>query len=319
MSKTLNWGILGTAKIGKAVIPGIRDSKRSHLQGIASRSISSAKEYANIWNIPQIYGSYDELLADQNIDVVYIPLPNHLHAEWTIKAAQAGKHVLCEKPITLTLEEIDKVIKARDDHGVIIAEAFMYRHHPQTKKVQELISEKAIGEVKFIRGSFSFMLGIEEDIRWELGYGGGALWDVGCYPVSFTLMVLNDRPQEIKGFRTDTASGVPKSYSGMMRFGNDVVAQFDCAFDLPYNTSMEIRGTEGSIIVPQPFKPEQISQIVLSLENKEQTFSFNYKNLYLGEIEDMERSILDSQPPMLSLEESKVIAETLIELHKIGI
>ena len=164
-NKTLNWGLLSTARINRALITPLRASKRNYLLAVASRTQKSADAYAREKKIPRAHGSYEALLADPEIDVVYISLPNHLHAEWTIKAVQAGKHVLCEKPLALSVDDVDAVQAAASKHGRVVMEAFMYRHHPQTLKVQEIVKSGALGTLKLVRGSFSFILSREEDIR----------------------------------------------------------------------------------------------------------------------------------------------------------
>ena len=180
MTKTLNWGLLSTARINNALIPPLQFSKPNHLLAVASRSQENADIYAKEKKISRAYGSYEALLADPEIDVIYNPLPNHLHAEWTIKAVEAGKHVLCEKPLALSVDEVDAIHAAAHKHGRVVAEAFMYRHHPQTLKVQELVQSGSIGTLKLIRGSFSFILDREEDIRLlDPAMGGGSIWDVG--------------------------------------------------------------------------------------------------------------------------------------------
>jgi predicted dehydrogenase len=183
--KTLNWGFLSTAKINQRVMPAFRESKRNRLFAVASRNQETADTYARQWKIPKAFGSYEAMLAAPEIDVIYNPLPNHLHAEWNIKAMQAGKHVLCEKPFALTVEEVDLVEKAAKDTGKIIAEAFMYRHHPQTLKVKQMVDEGILGKIKLIRGSFTYQFTRHENYRADPAMGGGALWDIGCYPLSY--------------------------------------------------------------------------------------------------------------------------------------
>src|SRR5215213_7800528 len=177
-TKVLNWGLLSTARINKALITPLRASKRNKLAAVASRSQENADAYAKEKKIPRAHGSYEAMLADPEIDVVYISLPNHLHAEWSIKSVEAGKHVLCEKPLALSVEDVDEIQSAARKHGRIVMEAFMYRHHPQTLKVQELVTSGSLGMVKLVRGSFSFVLSGEEDIRLlDPTMGGGSIWD----------------------------------------------------------------------------------------------------------------------------------------------
>ena len=197
--RPLRWGLLGTARINRMVIPPLRASAGNRLVAVASRDLARARGYAQEWGIERAHGAYEALLADPGIDAVYIPLPNHLHAEWTIPAARAGKHVLCEKPLALTVAEVDAMGAAAREGGVVLAEAFMYRHHPQTLKVKELVDAGAIGPVRFVRGTFSFPLTRPGDVRLQPEWGGGCLWDVGCYPLSFTRFVLGREPLEAAG------------------------------------------------------------------------------------------------------------------------
>ncbi len=190
--KILNWGLLSTANINRALIPPLQVSKRNHLLAVGSRSQDSAEKYAKQWKIERAHGSYEAMLADPDIEVIYNSLPNHMHAEWTIKAVEAGKHVLCEKPIALSVEEVDAMQAAARKHGRVVAEAFMYRHHPQTLKVQQLVKSGSLGTLKLIRASFGFFLDRAEDIRIQPEMGGGSIWDVGCYPISYARIVAGE-------------------------------------------------------------------------------------------------------------------------------
>jgi xylose dehydrogenase (NAD/NADP) len=189
-TKTLRWGLLSTARINRALIPPLQASKRSQLCAVASRSQAKADEFASQCGIPRTHNSYEALLADPEIDVIYIPLPNSLHAEWTIRAVEAGKHVLCEKPLAVSTAEVDAIIAAAQAHGKIVAEAFMYRHHPQTLKIKALVDSGAIGELRMVRGAFTFNINRPDDVRLDPQLGGGSIWDVGCYPLSFTRYVV---------------------------------------------------------------------------------------------------------------------------------
>ena len=175
MDKRLNWGLLSTAKINRALIKPLNASKRTRLLAVASRSISSAEAYAREWNIPRAHGSYEALLADPEIDVIYNSLPNHLHAEWTIKALRAGKHVLCEKPFALTLAEVDAMSQAAHETGKVLAEAFMYLHHAQTLKIKEIVESGVLGKLQLIKGAFTFTLTREGNYRWMEEMGGGSI------------------------------------------------------------------------------------------------------------------------------------------------
>ena len=316
MKAKLRWGILGTARINRRIIPALNASPRNELTAVASRDLTRGNEYAREWKIPQVFGSYEELLNSSDIDVVYIPLPNHMHAEWTIKAAQAGKHVLCEKPLALSVSDVDTMLTAAENAGVKIAEAFMYRHHPQTLKVNELIKNGSLGQIGYIRGTFSFVLDRPGNIRWFPETGGGSLWDIGCYPVSYAQMVLGSAPVELFAAQTTGPSGVDLSTTGQMRYPNGGYAQFESSFSLPYYSSIEIRGTEGTIFVPDPYNPKtEETHIIVVHGDHQEELKFYYPHLYLGEIEDLADGILNQKQPRLPFSESRDIIATLTGLH----
>jgi predicted dehydrogenase len=304
--KKLRWGLLSTARINRAVIPPIRGSMRSELHAVASRDIVKAREYAKEWHIPHAVGTYEELLARDDIDAIYNPLPNHLHAEWTIKAAEAGKHVLCEKPLALTVAEVDRVMAAARANNVVVAEAFMYKHHPQTLKALELLKNKPIGDLLTIKGVFTFdLMPRPDDIRWIPEYGGGSIWDVGCYPISFTRLIAQAEPIEVLGWQTTSASGVDEVFVGQMRFASGLLAQFESGFHTPYRSWMEVVGTRGSLFIGAPFKPADRAYITLNYGDRSEQIEVNAGPLYQGEIEDMEGAVLDGKPQRIPLEDSR--------------
>ncbi len=305
MDKKLNWGLLSTARINRALIKPINASKRTRLLAVASRSISSAEAYAREWKIPRAHGSYEALLADPEIDVIYNSLPNHLHAEWTIKALHAGKHVLCEKPFALTLAEVDAMSQAARETGKVLQEAFMYRHHAQTLKVKEIVDSGTLGKLQLIRGSFTFTLNREGDIRSKQETGGGSIWDVGCYPISYARMIVGAEPVEVFGWQVTGPGGTDDSFIGQMRFEDGVHAQFDSGFKSPYRSMIEIVGTEATLTIPDPFKPRKTSEIVLSRGDKQKKIKVKGDELYLGEVEDMCDAILLGKAPRISLEDSR--------------
>ena len=312
--KVLNWGLLSTARINKALITPLRASKRNKLTAVASRSQETADAYAREKKIPHAYGSYDALLADPDIDVIYNPLPNHLHAEWTIKAVEAGKHVLCEKPLALSLDEVDAMQAAARKHGRVVAEAFMYRHHPQTLKVQEMVKDGSLGTVKLIHGSFSFVLSHEGDVRLNPEWGGGSIWDVGCYPISYARSALGQNPLEVYGQQVTGPTGIDETFVGQMRFANDVHAQFDCSFVIPFHAFMEIVGSEATLNIPNPFKPNENEKIYLTRDGKTEAIKIKGQELYIGEVEDMADAILLGKEPRVSLEDSRANVMTITSL-----
>ena len=305
MTKVLNWGLLSTARINRSLIPPLRASKRNQLLAVGSRAQESANQYAKEWNIPRAHDSYEALLADPEIDVIYNPLPNHLHAEWTIKAIEAGKHVLCEKPLALTVDEVDAIKEAAHKHGRVVAEAFMYRHHPETFKVLELVRSGSIGTLKLLRGSFTYVLTREADVRLDPAMGGGSIWDVGCYPISYARMIVDENPLEVFGRQVTGPTRIDETFVGQMRFANDVYAQFDSSFAIPFQTFMEIVGSEGTLSIPKPFKPVLNEKIYLTRGDETETIEIPGQELYIGEVEDMADAILLGREPRVSLEDSR--------------
>jgi xylose dehydrogenase (NAD/NADP) len=315
MPERLRWGLLGTARINQAVIPPLRASQRNELVAVASRDGERARAYAHEWNIPRTFDSYEALLADPDIDVVYISLPNSLHAPWAIRAAQAGKHVLCEKPMGQTAAQVDEILAAARSAGVVVMEAFMYRHHQQTLKVKELVDGGAIGKVRLIRGSFTFQIASEANVRLNAALGGGSIWDVGCYPISYTRYLLGREPLEVFGWQTTGTHGVDEMFAGQMRFEGDAVGQFDCGLRVPHRQHFEVVGSEGTITVPVPFKPDARAQIWLRHGDAEpEAIAINSPELYAGEIEDMADCILTGKAPRVSQADSRGNAATITAL-----
>ena len=320
-NKVLNWGLLSTARINRALIPPLRASKRNQLRAVASRSQESADRYAREWKIPRAHGSYEALLADPKIDVIYNSLPNHLHATWTIRAVEAGKHVLCEKPLALGVDEVDAIQAASRKHGGVVAEAFMYRHHPQTLKVHDIVKHGSLGELRLIRGSFSFVLTREGDIRLDPAKGGGSIWDLGCYPISYARTVAGESPLEAFGWQVTGPTGIDETFIGQMRFANNIHAQFDSSFAIPFHVFMEIIGTEGTLNIPNPYKPGLDEKIFLTHEGKTETIKIKGQELYIGEVEDMADVILLGSEPRISLEDSRAnvaVISALLESARSG-
>jgi predicted dehydrogenase len=258
MLPKLRWGILSTAKIGvRAVIPAIQQSSNGIVVAIASRDAQTAQQIAQSLNIPRALGSYDALLDDPEIDAIYIPLPNHLHKEWSIRAMARGKHVLCEKPFALNAAEVDEMIAAARQHRRVLMEAFMYRFHPQFALAQKLIAESAIGALKTIRAAFCFNIrGRPNDIRLKKEMGGGALMDVGSYCVNMARLITSAEPLAVQASAIFGASSqVDETLAAILRFPNDVVALFDCSFRTDYRESLQAQGTAGRLDVVRPIKP----------------------------------------------------------------
>jgi predicted dehydrogenase len=253
-NNTLRWGLLSTARINERLIPVIRATPRCELVAVASSGgMDKARRYAAEWQIPGAFGSYEEMLADPHIDVVYLPLPNSLHAPWAIKAARAGKHVLCEKPLALTVEELDQMGAAARASGIVLQDGAMMRYHPQTWKVAELIAQKAIGEVRLIRGLFTFTLTRLDDIRFDPALGGGALWDLGSYCVNFMRTALRAEPAEVQGWQITSDRGVDLSFTGCLFFASGVTGHFHCSFQATASAQADILGSKGTIHLDLPW------------------------------------------------------------------
>jgi D-xylose 1-dehydrogenase (NADP+, D-xylono-1,5-lactone-forming) len=314
-SPVLRWGLLGTARINRMVIPPLRASVRNRLDAVASRIPRRAVEYAREWGIPRAVGSYEALLADPQIDVVYIALPNALHAEWAVRAVEAGKHVLCEKPLATSVAEVDAIADAAVRRGRVVTEAFMYRHHPQSALVSELVRVGAIGRVRLVRGSFRFTHTRPGDARWLLEMGGGCLWDVGCYPVGFARMVLEAEPVEVRAEQVLGPTGVDIAFSGVLQCPGGVHVEMDSSFTAPFYTRMEIVGLAGTIVVQNPFKPAIGAAIELTdARGQMRTIAAADQDLYSGEIEDLSAAVLDGTPPRVSLADSRGNTAALVAL-----
>ncbi len=321
MTNKLRWGFLSTADINKALLEPLRKSNWNTLLAVASRDRSKAEAYARRNKVPRAYGSYADLLADPDIDVIYNPLPNHLHAEWTVKAVEAGKHVLCEKPLALSVEEVDAMSAAAEKNGRVVAEALMYRSHAQTMKVREIVQGGKLGRVRVVRGTFSYPGAPDGNYRLKPEMGGGALWDVGVYPLSFTRFALGADPLEVFGWQVTGPTGVDESFAAQLRFPNDVVLQMDVSMARPYHVFMEIVGDEAALVIPQPFSPGPKEALYLTRKGMTETIKVNGAGTYAGEVEAMADAILDGAPPAVPLADSRAtvgIIQALFESARTG-
>lgn len=253
----LRWGVLGTARINRKVIPALQASKNGEVVGVASRDEAKAREQAEKHGLPEAFGSYEALLASPDVDAVYIPLPNTMHREWTVKSLEAGKHVLCEKPLAVSAEECEEIGRVADERGLKVLEGFMYRFHPRFELLQDLMQKRVVGDLKFVRVAHSFAAEGEENIRWFSALGGGALLDTGCYCVNVSRMLVGEEPVKVSAFATyvDAADEgrVDTSIAGLMRFPGGATALFDCGVNLERRNLLEITGTEGRLYLDNPF------------------------------------------------------------------
>ncbi|MDX1646188.1 MAG: Gfo/Idh/MocA family oxidoreductase [Longimicrobiales bacterium] len=252
----VRWGVLSTANIGRAAVnPAIQASVNGALVAVASRSAERASAFAAEHGIPRSYGSYEELLGDDAIDAVYIPLPNSLHREWTIRAAESGKHILCEKPLAMDAGECEEMRDAAEDAEVKLMEAFMYRFHPRTERVVELLRSGTIGRPRIVRSAFTFRLRSRDNIRLDPDLGGGALMDVGCYCVNVSRTLAGEEPETAQASAHWTDRGVDDLFTGILRFPGGLMAHFDCALTLERSEAYEVAGTDGSLRIESAFLP----------------------------------------------------------------
>ncbi len=328
--KKLRWGLMSTARINERLIVPIGTSERSELVAVASRSKETGDRYAAEWKIPRVHVGYDSLLADPEVDAVYISLPNSMHAEWCIKSAQHGKHVLCEKPMALSTEEADRIAEAARGNGVLVQEAAMYRYHEQTRQVCEWVANGEIGDIRVIQGFFGFTLDRGGDIRFDPSLGGGSLRDIGSYPVSFARTVMGANPVEVEAQQVLSDSGVDLTFTGQMRFASGALAQIASSFQVTPYWNAAVIGSKGRILLDHPWlnRIGQTAHLTILREGEadgetfgdsaagieEQTVAYENPNAYRCELEAAEASILDGGEPVISLADSRGNAATLAAL-----
>ena len=281
----MKWGIISTANINRLVIPPARESPKVDLVAVASRDQGRADDYARHWEIPRAYGSYEALLADDEIEAVYISLPNNLHCEWSIRSVEAGKHVLCEKPMSKRAADVEEAFDAAERAGRILSEAFMYRHNPQTKRLRQLLDDGAVGEVRVVRSCFSFALYDPENIRLRTDVDGGSLMDVGCYCVNGSRFVAGE-PELAFGQQFVGPSGTDWVFTGSLRFPGDVLALFDCGTALPDRDELEVIGSEGSLFLDDPWHAHE-PVIELRRDGEVERIELEYEDSYRLELENV--------------------------------
>ncbi len=310
--RKLRWGVLGAAKIATVkVIPAMQAGQLTEITAIASRDRSKADAAAQELGIPKAYGSYEELLADPEIDAIYNPLPNHLHVPWSIRAAEAGKHVLCEKPIAMSVQETRELIAARDRTGVTIGEAFMVQVHPQWERAISLVRGGRIGTLRAMTGNFGYFNPNPENIRNIPAYGGGGLMDIGCYPIKTSRMIFGEEPKRAAGviFR-DPVLGTDTLTSAVLEYPSGQCV-FTCSTQMVPSQSVQIFGTTGRIDFEIPFNavPGRVSRIRID-DGSDITGAhikieeFAPCDQYTLQGDRFSRAVLDGTPPPVPLEDS---------------
>jgi D-xylose 1-dehydrogenase (NADP+, D-xylono-1,5-lactone-forming) len=309
----VRWGIVSTADINRKVMPGAKASPKVDLVGVASRTQERAEQYASWWEIPRAYGSYDALLADDEIDAVYISLPNTLHCEWSIKALEAGKHVLCEKPLSRHPDEVTAAFDTADRTGRLLSEAFMWRHNPPTARLKELVDQGAIGELRLVRSTFSYSLYDETNIRLQPEVEGGGLMDVGCYNVSGSRF-LGGEPERVFGEAWYGPTGTDWVFAGTMRFPGDVIATFDCGTALTNRDELEAIGSEGSLFLDDPWHCLRPG-IELRRDGDVERIELDLLDSYRLELENVSDAIRGRGELLLAREDAMGQARALEALH----
>jgi len=291
-------GLLSTANINRMVIAGARASSDVEIVAVASRDSARADAYAREHGIPRAHGSYEALLADPGVEGIYISLPNSMHVDWSVQALEAGKHVLCEKPLSRRPIDVDRAFAAAERSGRVLAEAFMYRHHPQTKRVAELVRGGAIGELRTIRSAFSFPLADLENVRMQPDLDGGALMDVGCYCVSGSRL-LGGEPERVWGEQVVAPTGVDTTFVATLRFAGDVVATFHASMSIPSRQELEVFGTEGTLLVQAPWRVDFGGDVLLTRDGAVEYVDVPEGDSYQLELDDFAAAARGEHAPLL--------------------
>ncbi len=323
LNRKIRWGVLGYARIAREhVIPAILRSANSELYALASRDPAKLAAARQVSPLPQTFTGYEALLRDPAVDAVYIPLPNSQHREWTIRAAEHGKHILCEKPLGLNAAECRDMIAAAAAHKVWLMEAFMYRYTDRTARVREELRSGVLGEIKFINASFRFLLNRPGSIKLQSGLGGGALYDVGCYPLNFIGLVADEiagqpgsglaRPASVVA-QCVRQDGIDVLFSALLKYPSGLVAAAHCGFNAHCRILAEIIGTEGTLEVPATYLDSD-SPLVLTVGEDRREIPVRAANRYQLEVEDFAAAILENRPPQFSLAETLRNAEVLDRL-----
>jgi xylose dehydrogenase (NAD/NADP) len=309
MSDAVQWGLLSTAGINVPVLEGCAGSSTVRFAAVASRSAEKARTFADAHGIPRAYGSYEELLADPEIEAVYVSLPNSMHLEWSCRALEAGKHVLCEKPLGIDPDAVARAFDASERAGRLLVEAFMYRFHPQTAMLRELVADGTIGALQLVRGVLSFAMDDPEgDVRSSVELEGGALMDVGCYGVTAFRLLVGE-PQLVHAYAVEAPSGIDMRFFGTLVGEGDVVGLVDCAMDLPRRDMLELVGSEGTIAVPDPWHCRG-EPFELRVGGERRVVEVPQVDAYRTEFEAVSRAIRDGET--LELGRADAVAQATV-------
>jgi predicted dehydrogenase len=311
----IRWGILSTARIAQRIVEGARLSQDAQIVAVGSRDLTRAQAYADEHGIARAHGSYEDLLADPEVDAVYIPLPNSMHVPWSVRALEAGKHVLCEKPLSRSPAQVEEAFNAAARAGRVLMEAFMWRFHPQTEELVRLVRSGTIGDVRLVRTAFGFGSLHPDNVRLQASLEGGALMDVGCYCVS-ALRLLCGEPLRVSGEQVlGGDGGIDIRFTGSLRFEGDVLGLFDCGMDVHRRHSIEVVGSDGTILVPSPWQTPAGTEILLIREQTERIVP-ELVDPYGRELDEVGAAAAEGREPRLGREESLAQARVIDALYR---
>jgi predicted dehydrogenase len=310
----VKWGIMSTARINRLFLDGARQSSEVAVLGVASRSQAGAEEYAREHDIERAYGSYEALLADPEIEAVYISLPNSLHVEWSVRALDAGKHVLCEKPLSRVAADANRAFDAADQHDRLLMEAFMFRHNPQTARLKQMVSDGAVGRLRMIRASFSFATSDPANVRLSPALDGGGLMDVGCYCVSGARLLAGE-PERVAAEQALGGDGVDVAFAGTMRFADDVIAHFDCGLALAARDELEVVGDAGALFLDDPWHCRR-PVVELRRDDGTERIELEPVDSYMLEAENFSAAIRGEAQPLLGRDDALGQARTIEALYR---
>jgi xylose dehydrogenase (NAD/NADP) len=306
----VRWGLLSTARINDAILTGAAQTDTTEVVAVASRDHSRADEYAREHGLERAYGSYEALLEDDDVEVIYNSLPNSMHVEWSIRALEAGKHVLCEKPMDKRPDAVERAFDAAEGAGRLLMEAFMYRHHPQTQKLAELVRSGEIGELRQLRSVFSWTLVDSTDVRLVPELDGGALMDLGCYCVSMQRLLAGE-PEVVYGQQRAGPTGIDLAFAGLLRFPGDVLGEFHCGFDLPEDNGIRAIGSTGVAVVPDPVTCRD-PHVELNGERIE----VDDVDRYCLQAANFSRAVRGESEPLLGRQDALAQARTIAALYE---
>lgn len=314
---TVAWGLLSTAPINRSIISATQETEAAEVIAVASRDPARAEAYAAEHGIERAYGGYDALLDDADVDAVYVSLPNGLHVEWTMRALEAGKHVLCEKPFSRRPADVEAAFDLADRAGLVLSEGFMWRHHPQTAMLVRLVADGAVGRLRLVRVAFSFPLARErspDDARFDPALDGGAMMDVGCYCVN-AIRLLAGEPENVSGKQSVGPTGVDVVFAAAMTHADDVVSHFDCGFVVPRRSELEVLGEDGSLFALNPFVIREPG-FELRRDGEVEHVAVEHEDSYRLELENVSGAIRGEAELLLGREDAVAQARAIESLYR---